>query len=175
MIPRQKLSLFSQRLFVFSKVLEKIQIVPQQSQHPFHLRKMGNKTNMRSRRLETPIPDGDLSGEQVETPKQGNETLTNVNTVVQESLGGDETRPQLVESSQISNAFQAWTENFEQKINGRILKTREEMGNKVNAILKEIRINRSATTITEIRSEMNGIQNLRDPKMISLMVFTHLT
>ena len=55
-----------------------------------------------SRRLETLSPDRDTSGMQVETPTQGNETLTNVNTVVQESLGGYETRPQLVEPSLIS-------------------------------------------------------------------------
>ena len=35
------------------------------------------------------------------------------------------TRPQLIEPSQISNEIQAWTENFEQKNNDRLLKMRE--------------------------------------------------
>ena len=64
---------------------------------------MGNKRNRRSRRLETPSPDRDLSEAQAETPNQGNETSTNVNTVVEDSFSGDEIRPRLVESSQISN------------------------------------------------------------------------
>ena len=56
---------------------------------------------MRSRRHETPSPDRELSEVQVETPKQGKETLTNVSTVIQEPLGENENRPNLIESSQI--------------------------------------------------------------------------
>ena len=102
---------------------------------------MGNEKNRRTRSLETPSPDRHLSEVQVETPNQGKETLTNVTTVVQESLGGDETSPLLVESSQISNEIQAWTENVEQKNNYGVMKMREEMENKFDAILKEIRTN----------------------------------
>ena len=121
---------------------------------------MGNKRSRRSRRLDTPSPDRDPSGMQVETPTQGNESLTNVNTVVQESLGGNKTRPQLVErSSQISTQIQTWTENFEQKNNDRIMKLREEMENKLEAIKKEIRTSKSASTITNPRSETNGTQD----------------
>ena len=134
---------------------------------------------MRSRGLETPSPDIDLSEAQVETPSQLNETLTNGNTVVQESLGGDETRPHLVESNQISNEIQAWTENFEQKNNDRIMKMREEMGNKFDAILKEMRTNKSSSTITNPRSEMNTIQNSQPSgsknDRCGLMEFTHLS
>ena len=109
--------------------------------------------------METPSPDRDLSEVQLETPNQGNETLTNVNTVVQESLGTDEPRPQLVKPSQISTEIQTWTENFEQKNNDRILKMREEMEIKFEAILKEITTNKSASTITNPRSEMNGTRD----------------
>ena len=91
---------------------------------------------------------------------QGNETLTNVNTVIQELLGENESRSNLIESSQISNEIQVWTEEtFEQKNNDRIMKMREEMVNKFDSILKEIRTNKTTSTITNPRSEIDGIQN----------------
>ena len=63
---------------------------------------MGNRRNRRSRRLETPSPDRDAERTQVETPNTGNETLTNFNAVVQESLGENASGIQMVEPSQIS-------------------------------------------------------------------------
>ena len=120
---------------------------------------MGNKRNRRSRRHETPSPERELSETQVETPMQGNETLTNVSTVIQEPLGENENRSSLIEPSQISNEIQVWTENFEQKNNDRIMKMREEMENKFDAILKEIRTSKTTSTITNPRSEINGMQN----------------
>ena len=120
---------------------------------------MGNKRNRRSRRLETPSPDRELSEAQVETPMQGNETLTNVSTVIQGPLGENENRSSLIEPSQISNEIQVWTENFEQKNNDRIMKMREEMENKFDAILKEIRTSKTASTITNPRSENDRMQN----------------
>ena len=66
-----------------------------------------------------------MSETQVATLNQCNGTLTNVNTDVQETLGGDNLRPQLIEPSQLGNETQAWTENFEQKNNDRIMKMRE--------------------------------------------------
>ena len=120
---------------------------------------MGNKRNRRSRRHETPSPDRDLSEEQVETPMQGNETLTNVSTVIQEHLGENESRSNLIEPSQISNEIQVWTEDFEQKNNDSIMKMREEMESKFDAILKETRTNKTTSTITNPRCESDGIQN----------------
>ena len=122
---------------------------------------MRNKSNRRSRRHETPSPDGGLSETRIETPIQGNETLDDVNTVIQGPLGEDDNGTLLIEPSQISNEIQAWTENFEQKNNDRIMKMREEMENKFDAILKEIRTNKTASTITNPRSEPNEIQNLQ--------------
>ena len=90
---------------------------------------------------------------------QGNETLSNVSTVIQEPLGENENRSNLVEPSQISNEIQVWTENFEQKNNDRIMKMREEMKNKFDAILKEIRTNKTTSTITNPRSDIDGILN----------------
>ena len=83
---------------------------------------MGNRRNRRSRRLETPSPERETSEVRVETASQGNGTLTNVNLQSQESLGEADLRPRLVESSQVSNEVQAWTEIFEQKNNNRITK-----------------------------------------------------
>ena len=119
---------------------------------------MGNKRNRRSRRNETPSPDLDLGEAQEETSLQGNETLTNVSTVIQEPFGGNESSSNLIEPSRISNEIQVCTENFEQKTNDRIMKMREEMENKFDAILKEIRTNKTST-ITYPRSEIDGIQN----------------
>ena len=120
---------------------------------------MGNKRNRRSRRHETPSPDRELSEAQIETPMQGNETLTTVSTVIQEPLGENENRSSLIEPNQISNEIQIWTENFEQKNNDRIMKMREEMENKFDAILKEIRTNKTTSTIRNPRSEIDGMQN----------------
>ena len=68
---------------------------------------MRNKRNRKPRRLETPYPDRRLSETQVETTNQGTDTLTDVETDVQESLGDGHLRPQLKEPSQISNEIQA--------------------------------------------------------------------
>ena len=86
---------------------------------------MGKKRNRRSRRLETPSPERETNEVLVETSSQGNVTLTNVNLQSQESLGEGDMRPQLIESSQISNEIQGWTEIFEQENNDKIPKTRE--------------------------------------------------
>ena len=69
---------------------------------------MGNRRNRQSRKLETPSPDREVEVTQVETPNTGNETLTNFNTVVQESLCENNLENQLqlrepTEPSQISN------------------------------------------------------------------------
>ena len=118
-----------------------------------------------------------MSEAQVETPMQGNGTLTNISTVIQEPLGENENRSNLIEPSQISNEIQDWTENFEQKNNDRIMKMREEMENKFDAILKEIRTNKTTSTITKPRLKLTECKalNLRDPKVLGLMEFTHLT
>ena len=122
---------------------------------------MGNRRNRRSRRLGSPSPDRETSEVRVETPSQGNETLTNVNLQSQESLGGVDLRPSLVESSQVSNEIQAWTEIFEQKNNDRIAKMREEMENKLDAILMEIKTNKGTSVTTNPRSEINEIGNIQ--------------
>ena len=104
---------------------------------------MGKKRNRRSRRLETPSPQREIGNTQVESPHTGNETLTNFNTVVQDSLGETNPEYQLIEPSQISNEIQAWIEIFEQKNNDRNKKMREEMDNKFETIRREIKTNKN--------------------------------
>ena len=122
---------------------------------------MGNRRDRRSRRLETPSPEREAGEVRIETPSQCNETLTNVNSQSQESLGETDLRPRLVEPSQVSNKIQAWTEIFEQKNNDRITKMREEMENKLDAILMEIKTSKSTSMTTNPRSEMNEIENMQ--------------
>ena len=122
---------------------------------------MGNRQNRRSGRLETPSPERGTDRIQVETPNTGNITLTNPDTVVQEGLGEGNSREQLVEPSQVSNEIQAWTEIFEQKNNDRITKMREEMENKLDASLMEIKTSKSTSLTTNPRSEMNEIESMQ--------------
>ena len=122
---------------------------------------MGNRRNRRSRRLETPSPERSVERTQVETPNTGNITLTNPNTVVQENLGENNIEAQLIEPSQISTEIQAWTQILEQKNNDRIEKMREEMDNKLETILREIKSNKSASIATNPRSETN---EMHDPQ-----------
>ena len=122
---------------------------------------MRNRRNPRFRRHETPPPDREVERTQVKTPNTGNETLTNFDTVVQESLGENNSGVQLVEASQISNEIQAWTQIFEQENNDRIDKMQEEMENKLETILREIKSNKSASNVTNSRSETNETLDMR--------------
>ena len=119
---------------------------------------MGNKRNRRSRRLETPSPDREVEVTQIETPKTGNEALVDLSNVVKENLGGNSSENQLTEPSQMSNEMQVWTQIMEQKNNDRIEKMREEMENKLGAILREIKFNESASTVTNPRSDINEMR-----------------
>ena len=117
---------------------------------------MGNKRSRRSRRLETPSPSRE---EGVETPNPGNMTLTNSNLVDQENLGPNILENQITEPSVISNEIQVWTQEMEKRNNDRIEKMREEIHNKFDAILREIKTSKNASTITNPRSESNETQN----------------
>ena len=119
---------------------------------------MGNKRNRRSRRLETPSPDREVEVTQIETPRTGNEALVDLSNVVLENLGGISSENQLTEPSQMSNEMQNWTQIVERKNNDRIEKMREEMENKLEAILREIKSNKSASTVTNPRSDINEMR-----------------
>ena len=66
---------------------------------------------------------------QTETPISGNVTLTNNNTVIQSTLGKNNSENMLTEPSQVSNEIQVWTHLMEQKSNDRIEKMRLELDN----------------------------------------------
>ena len=117
---------------------------------------MGNKRSRRSRRLETPSPSRE---EGVETPNPGNMTLTNSNLVDQENLGSNILENQRTEPSVTSNEIQVWTQEMEKRNNDRIEKMREEIDNKFDAILREVKTSKNASTITNPRSESNETQN----------------
>ena len=126
---------------------------------------MGNKRNRRSRRLTTPSPEREVSETRVVSSETGNLTLTNPNLDVQESLGEQNLESQLREPSQISDEIQVWTQIVERKNTERIEKMREEMDNKLEAILKEIKYNKSSSITTNPRSDVNEIQ---EPQTIGI-------
>ena len=80
--------------------------------------------------------------------------MTNSNVNVQESLGDSNLENQLIEPSHVINDNQVWTQIIEHD-NGRIVKMRKEMENKFEVTSKEIRTNKSASTITNPGSETN--------------------
>ena len=109
--------------------------------------------------METPSPDREKDVTQVGTPITGNETLTNVNTVAHGDLGENNLEDQFTETSQISNEIQVRTQIMEQKNNDRIEKMSEERENKLETILKEIKSNKGASTVTNPKSEINKIRD----------------
>ena len=58
----------------------------------------------------------------------------------------------------MNSEMQVWTQIMEQKNNDRIEKMREEMDNKLEAILREIKSNKSASTVTNPRSDTYEMQ-----------------
>ena len=122
---------------------------------------MGNKRSRRSRRLATPSPDRNLSEAQVETPNPGNVTLTNSNVIDQEGLGENSAINQLTEPSLLNSEIQVWTQIMEQKNDHKIEKMREEMDSKLEAILKEVKSNKTTSTMTNPRSDIDEIQDLQ--------------
>ena len=119
---------------------------------------MGNKRSRRSRRLATPSPEREVSETRVDSSETGNINLTNSNLNVQENLKEPNLENQLTEPSQTSDEIQVWTQIVERKNTERMEKMREEMDNKLEAILKEIKNNKGASMTTNPRSDINEIQ-----------------
>ena len=120
---------------------------------------MGNKRNRRSRRLAFPSPEKELERTQVDTSVTGDETLTNFNTVVQENLGENNSENQLTEPSEFSNEIQVWTQIMEQKNDDKIERMREVIDNNLEAVLREVKSNKTTSTVTNPRTETNEIQD----------------
>ena len=87
---------------------------------------MGKKRNRRSRRLETPSPERETNNTQIETPSAGNDTLTNSNVIVQESLEDGASKTQLMELSVISIEAKIWSQMFQQTNNDRIARMKKK-------------------------------------------------
>ena len=107
---------------------------------------MGNKRIRRFRRLDTPSREKEIINTQVETPNAGNETSTNYNVIVQESLGDGNSENQLTATSLISNEIQVRTQTFEQFSNDRITTRRDRLKSAPYLRLKNIQ----GTTIGNI-------------------------
>ena len=75
--------------------------------------------------------------------------------MVQGGLSENDLENHFTEPSQVSNEIQVWTQIMEQKNNDRIEKMREEMEKKLQMILKEIKSIKSASTVTNLGSEIN--------------------
>ena len=85
-------------------------------------------------------------------------TLTNSNLNVQETSGEPNLENQLRKPSQVSDEIQVWTQIVERKNSLRTEKMREEMDSNLEAVLKEIEYNRSASTVRNPKSDANEIQ-----------------
>ena len=105
-----------------------------------------------------------MSDTRVDSPETGNITLTNSNLNVQESLGESNLENQQREPSQISDQIQVWTQIVERKNTKRIEKMRKEMDSKLEAILEEIKCNKSASIATNPRSYVNEILESQPPE-----------
>ena len=97
---------------------------------------MGNRRNRRSRKMETPSPERELEKTQVETSVTGKEISTKLNTFVQGNSSENISENQLTEPSQFCNEIQVWTQIMEQKNDEKIERMREELDNKLEAILR---------------------------------------
>ena len=120
--------------------------------------------------MATPSPDRELSEAQVETPNPGNATLNYSNVIVQEGLGEKSSINQLTEPSLLNCEIQVGTQIMEQKNDNNIEKMKEEMDSKFEAILKELKSNKTVSTMT-IQDQISTkckIHSLRDPKQPSL-------
>ena len=117
---------------------------------------MGNKRNKRSRRLAPPTPDSETH---VETLNPGNVTLTNSNVSVQEGLGENSSINQVTDPRLLDCEIQVWTQIMEQKNYNKIKKMREQVDSKLEAILKEVKSNKKASTKINPKSNFNEIQD----------------
>ena len=87
--------------------------------------------------------------------------MTKSNANGQGNLGGSYSENLTKQNlpNQISNEIHVWTQIMEQKKTERITKMREEIDNKFETILKEIKNNKSVSTATNHRSEAIGTQD----------------
>ena len=89
---------------------------------------------------------------------------------VQGGLGDNNSESQLAEPSQTSNEIQVWTKTLERKNIDRTTKMREEMYNKLETILREIRTNKCLSITANPRSETIETKKAQPSGSISIGV-----
>ena len=108
---------------------------------------MGNRRNRRTRRAESQSPDRDENTSETSFTR-GNATLPNVsenvNNVFDRNLGSEITEP-----SQISNEIEVISQRLAEQNNSKMTQIEEQLNNKFEEILKEIRKNRNYNTTTD--------------------------
>ena len=107
---------------------------------------MGNRKNRRSRRIQSPSLERELSASEIET-SQGNETVIetlsnfeNVSSVRDEEIALDS-------GTQNENEMQIWTQRITDKTNKEVTNLRKEMDEKLEKILKEMKNNRRTQSV----------------------------
>ena len=113
-----------------------------------------NKRNRRSRRIESQSSDRDkISSETSFT--QGNATLVGVSendiTTLDRNLGSELTEP-----SQISNEIEVISQRLTEQNNDKMSQIEEQLNNKFEEILKEIRTNKKYIVITDEEDAENN-------------------
>ena len=107
---------------------------------------MGNRKNRRSRRIQSPSLERELSASEIET-SQGNEvnieTLSNFENT--NSVRDEETT--LVGGSRNENEMQAWTQRISDKTSKEVSDLRKEMNEKLEKMLKEMKNSRRAQSV----------------------------
>ena len=124
---------------------------------------MGNKRNRRSRRADSQSQDrqdsifeGDEQGNQSLDDFQNNsENVFPNRNLETETADTNRNLVQLREPSETSNEIQVWTERMSQENRSQINEIRQEMNNKFEMLLQEIKENRSVSAITNPRSKVD--------------------
>ena len=115
---------------------------------------MGNKRNRRSRRVESQSSDRDENTSETSFT-QGNATLVgvseNVNNVLDRNLGSELTEP-----SQISNEIEVISQRLTEQNNDKMSLIEEQLNNKFEEILKEIRTNKNHIVMTDEEDAENN-------------------
>ena len=127
---------------------------------------MGNRKNRRSRRIQPPSLERELSASEIET-SQGNETVIetlsnfeNVSSVRDEEIALDS-------GTQNENEMQIWTQRITDKTNKEVTNLRKEMDEKLEKILKEMKNNRRTQSVPNRRYQEQNIPKAGTSKYIS--------
>ena len=115
---------------------------------------MGNKRNRRSRRVESQSSDRDENTSETSFT-QGDATLVgvseNVNKILDRNLGSELTEP-----SQISNEIEVISQKLTEQNNDKMSQIEEQLNNKFEEILKEVRTNKNYIAIKDEEDAENN-------------------